>query len=236
VLDIPSSAPIIGDLTADDELMHPATADRSFNESMMFNFFDHSQRLGGFVRIGSRVNERHAEVTLCIFMPAGDVLMQWAKPAIDTNTRFHAAGMSFRVHEPLRRLEVAYTGPAVRIADPLQTRNSGRALRENPTVLVVLQLEVTNTGPMIGSASGNSRASVIFLDGVGITNSRSPRAARSKPAPRAGTFPCTAPVIIPGDAASGRASSVTGRSGSRSIRTSRLSAAKHGLTLWRRRT
>jgi len=176
VIGAPSDALIVGDLRAEDELMHPVTSEAAFSESMMFNFFDESRQLGGFVRIGNRVNEAHAEMTLCIFLPGGDLLMQWAKPAIRSNADFHAAGMTFRVHEPGRRLEVAYAGPAVRLSDALQMRNPGRALRENPTVPVDLELMVTNTGPMIGSASGDPRSSVIFLDGVG--HYQQPLAAR----------------------------------------------------------
>jgi hypothetical protein len=164
----PETAPlIVGDLQPSDEFMHPVTDDPSFNESMMFNFFDSTQQLGGFVRIGNRVNEDHAEVTFCVFLPGGRLLMQWAKPAISDNTRFDAAGMCFRVIEPGRRLEVDYHGHAVSIADPLEMREPGVALRGNPTVPVVLELDVHNTGPMIGSASGNPRGSVIFLNGVG---------------------------------------------------------------------
>jgi hypothetical protein len=143
---------------------------------MMFNFFDNSKQIGGFVRIGNRVNEGHAEVTLCLFLPTGEVLLQWAKPVIESNTDFNVAGMSFRVLEPIRRLEVAYRGPAVRLSDPLQMKDPGKAMRGNPTVAVAMRLEVTNTGPMIGSATGNAERSVIFLDGVG--HYQQPLAAR----------------------------------------------------------
>jgi hypothetical protein len=171
-----STSVIVGDLRPEDEFMHPVTDDQSFNESMMFNFFDNAHCIGGFVRIGNRVNEGHAEVTFCVFLPNGEVLVQWSKPEIDSNVGFDAAGMSFRVREPTRRLEVAYNGPAVLISDPYQMSNPGKALRGNPSVPVAMRLDVTNTGPMIGSASGNAHESVIFLDGVG--HYQQPLAAR----------------------------------------------------------
>jgi hypothetical protein len=163
----PSDPSIVGDLRLDDEFMHPVTDDLSFSESMMFNFFDDTRRLGGFVRIGNRVNSGHAEVTFCVFLPGGHLLMQWAKPEIADNVGFDSAGMHFQVHDPARRLEVVYQGSAVRMTDPLEMRDPGRALRGNPTVPVSMRLAVEHTGPMIGSASGDRQGAVIFLDGVG---------------------------------------------------------------------
>lgn len=156
----------VGNLRPEDDYMHRVTDDPSFNESMFFNFFDASQNLGGFVRIGNRVNERHAEMTLCVFLPTGELLMQWGKPEISSNDSLDAAGMSFRVLEPGRRFAVRYEGSAVRIADPYEMRDPGKAMRGNPQCQVRLALDVTSTGPMIGDAEGNT-TSIIFLDGVG---------------------------------------------------------------------
>ena len=83
----------VGNLRPEDDFMHPVSADPSHNESMFFNVFDAGRRLGGFVRIGNRANERVAEMTLCLFLPDGSVLIQWGKPAIESNERFDAAGM-----------------------------------------------------------------------------------------------------------------------------------------------
>jgi hypothetical protein len=157
---------ICGNLRAEDDLMHPPTADPSFNESMFFNFFDDRQRMGGFVRIGNRLNEGHAEMTFCVFLPTGELLMQWGRPAISSNDSFDAGGMRFRVIEPGRRLEVTYAADVVRLADPYEMREPGHAMRGNPSCPVRMNLRITGTGPMIGDAQG-SPESVIFLDGVG---------------------------------------------------------------------
>jgi hypothetical protein len=146
--------------------MHPPSDDSSFNESMFFNFFDDARQLGGFVRIGNRVNEGHAEVTFCVFLPSGELLMQWGKPAIRTNDEFNAAGMTIRVIEAGTRLAVRYDGDVVRIANPDDMRDPGKAMRGNPTCAVRLDLDITATGPMIGDREGRP-GSVIFLDGVG---------------------------------------------------------------------
>jgi len=157
----------VGNLRPEDDFMHTVSEHPSHNESMFFNFFDADQQLGGFVRIGNRPNEGHAEMTFCVFLPNGELLMQWGKPAIDSNEVFNAAGLKFRVVEPGVRLAVSYDAGAVLIADPLQMKDPGKAMRGNPTVPTRLELSVSGVGPMIGDRDGSSPDAVIFLAGVG---------------------------------------------------------------------
>ena len=44
-----------------DEYTHQPSADATFNESMYFNVYDPAAGVGGFFRIGNRVNEAMAE-------------------------------------------------------------------------------------------------------------------------------------------------------------------------------
>lgn len=157
----------LGNLHPEDDFMHAVSKHASHNESMFFNFFDSTRRIGGFVRIGNRPNEGHAEMTFCVFLGNGELLMQWAKPAIASNEVFDAGGLKISIVEPARKFLIVYDGAAVRIADPLQMRDPGKAMRGNPTVPVRLQLEVAGSGPMIGDRDGTSPDSIIFLAGVG---------------------------------------------------------------------
>lgn len=157
---------VVGDLRPDDEFMHVATADSSFNESMMFNFFDSTAGVGGFVRIGNRVNERHAEVTLCVFLPDGSLLFEWSRSAIAANDRLDAAGLSFEVIVPTERLKVRFSGHASLIRDPLCMRNPTIAFGSSPRVAATLDLDIQGIGPIIGSAAGKPSA-MIFLHAVG---------------------------------------------------------------------
>ena len=166
--DLPMSDRLtVGNLHPEDDFMHAVSKHPSHNESMFFNFFDAEQRIGGFVRIGNRPNEGHAEMTFCVFLPGGELLMQWAKPSIQTNDEFNAAGLKIGIVEPAKRFTVSYEGRAVRIRDPLEMRNPGTAMRGNPSVDTRLQLDVSGVGPMIGDRDGTSPDAVIFLDGVG---------------------------------------------------------------------
>lgn len=133
-----------------DEFMHPDAGEPRFNESMYFNFFDPAQRVGGFLRVGNRPNEGHAEVTVCLFRPDGSVAFNYKRPGIDGNEHFDAGGVRFHVERPFERLRIAYDGKVCLLARPLDMADPRRAFRENPFVAASLDLLVEGTGPMVG--------------------------------------------------------------------------------------
>ena len=105
-------------LGPEDEYMHPGP-EPTFNESMYFNVYDPAERVGGFVRIGNRPNEGHAEVTTCIYLPDGRVAFMYSRPEISDNEQFSAGGASLEVIEPFESLRVEYSGKVVvEMADP----------------------------------------------------------------------------------------------------------------------
>jgi hypothetical protein len=133
-----------------DEHLHENTGESNFNESMYFNFFDTQQRLGGFLRIGNRPNERYAETTVCLYQPDGSVLFNFERPEIADNSRFEAGGMRFQVDEPFERLRIDYDGKACKLADPLTMRDPRSAFTSNPFVPVKVELAIRGVGPMFG--------------------------------------------------------------------------------------
>jgi hypothetical protein len=137
-------------LVAADEHMHANTGEPHFNESMYFNFFDERQRLGGFVRLGNRPNEGHAETTICLYQPDGSVLFNFKRAPIADNSRFDAGGLRFTVDEPFERLRVCYAGKACLLRDPMAMADPGRAFKENAFVAVALDLSIDGVGPMFG--------------------------------------------------------------------------------------
>ena len=56
-----------------DEYMHELGPEPNFNESMYVNIFDPDNKIGGFFRIGNRANEGYAEMTICLYLPDGQV-------------------------------------------------------------------------------------------------------------------------------------------------------------------
>jgi hypothetical protein len=133
-----------------DEGMHADGGEPSFNESMYCNFYDPALRLGGFLRVGNRPNEKLAESTVCVFRPDAGVWFAFARPSLESRDRFDAAGVRFEVERPFERLRVAYAGKACALADPMAMEDPGRALRENPFVPLEIELAVRGVGPVAG--------------------------------------------------------------------------------------
>ena len=91
-----------------------------------------SSSLGGFVRLGNRANEGHAELTVCLYLPDGRVLFSFQRPPISSNDAFDAGGLRFEVQEAGQRLRTIYEGPVLELADPRAMADPGRAFRERP--------------------------------------------------------------------------------------------------------
>ena len=147
---------VFGDIQAQDDFTHPLGSEPNFNESMYFNFFDQRKGLGGFLRIGNRANEGYAEVTLCLYLPGGEVLFNYKRPEISNNDAFDAGGMRFQTIDPLVRHRTTYEGSAVFLQDPTQMVEPGQAFRQNPHKRVALDLVHEAIGPVYG-ARGSDR-------------------------------------------------------------------------------
>jgi hypothetical protein len=151
-------AHILGNLKPEDDYTHALGPEPNFNESMYFNFFDTRRALGGFLRLGNRANEGHAELTVCLYLPDGRVLFTFQRPAIAGNDAFDAGGMRFEVLEPGQRLRTGYEGPVLELADPRAMADPSRAFRESPKRRVSVDLVHDAVGPLYGSAGDDGEA------------------------------------------------------------------------------
>jgi hypothetical protein len=140
-----------------DDLMHPNTGEPNFNESAYYNFYDARERLGGFVRIGNRPNERYAEMTICLYLPDGRVAFMFARPEIAGNDRFAAAGLAFEVRKPFVEHAIRYDGRCVMLARPLDLADPRRAFTENPHVPVTIDLRYDGLSPGFGGEPREER-------------------------------------------------------------------------------
>jgi hypothetical protein len=133
-----------------DEYLHPLGDESTFNESMYFNVYDPSQRLGGFLRLGNRANEGYAEMTVCLYLPDGRVAFMFQRPGISSNDAFDAGGVHFDVIRPFEELEASYRGRVVLLDDPLEMADPKRAFTDNPHVECSVQLTFTGVSTMFG--------------------------------------------------------------------------------------
>jgi len=119
----------------EDEYMHAPDAVSSFNESVYMNGFDFKQRVGGWMRLGNRVNEGRAELSVCLYLPDGRIACQFQRPGISHNDAFDAGGLSYDVVEPLSQTRMQYDGEVIIVENPDDLRepqNSSRMLHVCP--------------------------------------------------------------------------------------------------------
>jgi hypothetical protein len=140
-----------------DDYTHAPGIESNFNESMYFNVYDPLARVGGFFRVGNRVNEGRAEVTACLFLPDGRVAFTYVRPPIADNDSFDAAGLRFAVIRPLEELRVTFDGRLTLLSDPLEMAEPRTAFGANPTVACRVELDYTGSGPVIGGEPEESR-------------------------------------------------------------------------------
>lgn len=145
-------AKILGNLTPEDDGLHPLGPEPNFNESMYFNFFDPERALGGFVRLGNRANEGQAEMTVCLFLPDERVLFAFKRARIDHNDAFDAGGLHFEVLEPTERVRTTYRGGVIELANPKALSDPSRAFRESPRRRITLDLLHRAAGPLYGQS------------------------------------------------------------------------------------
>lgn len=139
---------------AADEYTHTPTDDPQFNESMYFNLIEEDPAYATLIRMGNRVNEGHAEVTVLVYLPGGAAAFRFERAPIGDNSKFDAGGLRFEVIEPLERLRVTYSGSAYMLSSGTDLENPKAAFAASPEVPVELDLDYRNVVPIYGLGEG----------------------------------------------------------------------------------
>jgi len=137
-------------LETTDEYTHQAGPEPNFNESVYVSGFELERRFGGWLRLGNRVNEGHAELQVCLYLPDGRIACQFRRPGITHNDEFAAGGLSYRVIEPFRRVAMHYAGDIMVIEDPELLRDPGTLFKRAPTSSAEVEFELEAVSPMHG--------------------------------------------------------------------------------------
>jgi len=151
-------------LEPSDEYNHAVEPAPNFNESAYYNFYDAKQKVGGWLRIGNRVNEGHAEVSVCLYLPDREVGFIYHRPNITSNAEHRAAGAHFEIIEPFKRQRVTYQGKIAVLANPHDMINPGKAFKENPMMDCEIALDYQGLSPMYGGEHFNDDGSPLDLD------------------------------------------------------------------------
>jgi hypothetical protein len=110
-------------LRPEDETTHKPGASVNFNESVYTNGFNTASPVGGWMRLGNRVNEGYAELSVCLYLPDGRIACQFQRPSITNNDRFDAGGLSYAVIEPLKKVSMTFDGEMLVVDDPNALRD-----------------------------------------------------------------------------------------------------------------
>ena len=134
----------------EDDYMHEPESASNFNESRYYNWFDHTAGTGGWVRMGNRVNEGYAELTVCLYLPDGSVGFMFKRPKIETNAEHNAGGLRFEVLKPYEEHRVTFDGKVCVLTNPREMSEPREAFTQNPHVPCTIDLHLKNVGPAQG--------------------------------------------------------------------------------------
>ena len=134
----------------EDEFTHQPDPVPNFNESVYTNAFDFRRRVGGWMRLGNRVNEGRAELSVCLYLPDGRIACQFLRPKISHNDAFDAGGLRYRVIEPLRQVEMTYEGELLLVENPEDLREPQKLFAEGERVEGRASWTFTASSPVHG--------------------------------------------------------------------------------------
>jgi hypothetical protein len=133
-----------------DDWNHVPDAASNYNESMYFSVLDLGRAMGGWVRIGNRVNEGYAEMSNCWYLPDGRVAFMASRPKISSNSEMNAGGLRFEIVAPFEHHRVSYEGKVCVLERPYEMADPRRAFRENPILDCRLEMELRAATPCVG--------------------------------------------------------------------------------------
>ena len=116
----------------EDDYMHEPETASNFNESRYYNWFDHQAGTGGWVRMGNRVNEGYAELTVCLYLPDGSVGFMFKRPKIETNAEHNAGGLRFEVLKPYEEHRITFDGKVCVLTNPREMAEPREAFDAEP--------------------------------------------------------------------------------------------------------
>jgi hypothetical protein len=137
-------------LEPQDEYPHAVDEAVNFNESVYASGWDAEAKMGGWMRLGNRVNEGYAELSVCLYLPDGRVACQFKRPEIAANDGFEAGGLRYAVREPFKALEMAYEGELLVLDDPEDLRDPGKMFETAPRADGHVRFDIHGVSPVHG--------------------------------------------------------------------------------------
>lgn len=149
-------------ITAEDEFPHPAGIESNFNESVYLNAFDPARKMGGWMRLGNRVNEGLAELSVCLYLPDGRIACSFRRPGIANNDKFDAGGLTYSVLEPARSVEMRFVGELYIVEDPEALRDPQKLFATGPRAPGEVTFTFNAESPVHGGAPTHAGVQTMY--------------------------------------------------------------------------
>jgi hypothetical protein len=145
-----------------DEWPHSPGPEVNFNESVYVNGFDAATGTGGWMRLGNRVNEGHAELSICLYLPGGRIACSFRRPSISANDRFDAGGLAYKVLEPFRSVEIRYEGELYIVDHPEALRDPQSLFARGADAAGRVRLTFVAESPIHGGAPAHEGVQTMY--------------------------------------------------------------------------
>jgi len=149
-------------ITPQDEFPHPPGKSSNFNESVYVNGFEVERRFGGWMRIGNRVNEGHAEAQVCLYLPDGRIACQFLRPEITDNKAFAAGPLRYAVQEPFKDVAMHFDGELMILEDPNLLREPKRLFAEAQRLPGSADFELSGVSPIHGGEPASDNDDTLY--------------------------------------------------------------------------
>jgi len=150
-------------LPEDDRIRLPGP-EHNWNESRYLDFLDPVQDVAGWLRLGNRPNEGHAERSVCVHLPDGRAAFGFARSPITGNTD-EVGGLVWGVERPFVLSSVRFDGDLSLLDDPRALTNPKVALSGAPKVSCHIDLTVHADGLAAVLGQEQWQIGKIFLPG-----------------------------------------------------------------------
>ncbi len=145
-----------------DEYPHKPDTSINFNESVFVNAYDPARRVGGWMRLGNRANEGHAEMQVCIYLPGNRIACQFQRPEIASHENFAAGGLEYEVVEPFKRIKMSYEGELLLLDSPDMLRDAENVFKNAPKVRGAVTWDHTGISPMHGGMPTSDKVEPLY--------------------------------------------------------------------------
>lgn len=151
-------------LVDQDEYMHEVGTISNWNESRYIDFWDAHNRVGGWFRMGYRVNEGYSEMSAAIDLPDGRSAFMYLRPAIDSNA-LSVGGLTWEVEDPWKVRHVTYEGEMMILDDAWDLVEPKKVFTTAPRQNATIKLTTYSNGLESVMGQDQDQIDLIFLPG-----------------------------------------------------------------------